>query len=136
MNKTYSHTAQFVKSQILNKAVYYILFIDTFEQQCVVINCMLRSPRLEDHMTTIGIDQSLYKKSSFEHKCLNSIKKIYQHAGKCDYQQNLYDIIYSAMVLTPEGVTDYSRNVPTTSTPVKKLSARKSLCLFTKILNI
>ena len=63
-------------------------------------------------------------------------KKIYQNPGKCDDQQNLKDFIDAAMVSTPEGVTDNSPNVLLTSTPVKKPSARKSLCLFTKILNV
>ena len=40
------------------------------------------------------------------------------------------------MVYTPEGVTDNITNVPMTSTPVKKPSVRKSLCLFTNILNV
>ena len=132
----YYHAAQCVKSRILNKDIDYILYIDTFYQQCVVIKCMLQSPLLEDNMKTIGIDLSLCKRSSFEHKCLNNIKKIYQHAGKCDYQQNLKYIINAAMLLTPEGVTDDSPNVPMTSTPVNKPSARKSLCLFTNILDV
>ena len=59
----------------MNKAIYSILYIDTFEQQCVVIKGMLQSPRLEDHMQTIGIDKSLCNRSSFEHKCLKNIKK-------------------------------------------------------------
>ena len=54
-------------------------------------------------MKTIGIEQSLFAKSSFEHKCMNNIKKIYEHAGKCDDQQNLKDIIDATMVSTPEG---------------------------------
>ena len=54
---------------------------------------MLQSPRLEDHMNTICIDQSLNNRPSVEHKLLNKIKMIYQHAGKCDDQQNLKDII-------------------------------------------
>ena len=41
----------------MDKAIYYILSIDTPEHQCVVIKGMLQSPRLEDHMKTIGIDQ-------------------------------------------------------------------------------
>ena len=61
---------------------------------------------------------------------------MYQHAGKCDYQQNLKDILDAAMVSTTEGVTYEIPNVPMTSTPVKKSSARKSLCLFTNILNV
>ena len=67
---------------------------------------------------------------------MNNIKKIYQHAGKCDDQQNIKDIIDTAIMSTPEGVTDDSPNVPMTSTPVKKISARKSLSLFTNILNV
>ena len=51
------HAAQCFKSRVLNKAIYSILSINTFEQQCVVIKCMLQSSRLEDHMKTIGIDQ-------------------------------------------------------------------------------
>ena len=45
-------------------------------------------------------------------------KKIYQHAGKCDDQQNLKDIVDTATVSTPERVTDNSLNVPITSTPI------------------
>ena len=75
-------------------------------------------------MKTIGIDQSLCTRSSFERKCMINIKQIYQHAVKCDDQQNLKDILDDAMVSTPEGVTDNSPNLPMTSTPVNKVSAR------------
>ena len=61
---------------------------------------MLQSPCLEYHMKTIGTDQSLCTRSSFEHKYLNNIKKIYQHAGKCDDQQNLKVILDADMVST------------------------------------
>ena len=67
---------------------------------------------------------------------MNNIKKIYQHAGKCDDQQNLNDIIDADILSTPEGVTDNSPNMHLTSSPVKKPSARKSLCLFTNILDV
>ena len=67
-----------------HKAIDYILSIDIFEQQCVVIKFMLQSSRLGYHMKTIGIEQSLCTRSYFEHKCMKNIKKIYQHAGKCD----------------------------------------------------
>ena len=60
---------------------------------------------------------------------------MYQHAGKCENQQNLKDILDSDMVLTTEEVADDITNVPMISTLVKKPSARKSLCLFTNILN-
>ena len=56
---------------------------------------------------------------------MNNIKNIYQHAGKCDDQQNLKDIIDDDMVSTSEGGTDNSSNVPMTSTTVKKPSSRK-----------
>ena len=48
---------------------------------------------------------------------MNNIKKIYLHAGKCDDQQNLKDIIDAAILSTPEGVTDNSPNVHLTSPP-------------------
>ena len=67
---------------------------------------------------------------------MNNIKNIYQHAGKCEDQQNLKDIIDAAMVSTPEGFTYNSPNMPMTSTPVKKPSASKSLCLFINIFDI
>ena len=70
-------------------------------------------------MKTVGIDQSSFARSSFEHRCMNNIKKIYQHAGKCDDQQNLKDIIDSAILSTLEGVTDNSPNIHMTSKPVK-----------------
>ena len=40
------------------------------------------------------------------------------------------------MVSTPEGFTNESPISPMTSTPVKKPRARKSLCLFTNILDV
>ena len=46
---------------------------------------------------------------------MNNIKKIYQHAGKCDDQQNLNDIIDADILSTTEGVTDHSPNVHFTS---------------------
>ena len=97
---------------------------------------MLQSSRLEDHMKTIGIDQTSFTRSSFEHRCVNNIKNIYQHVGKCDDKQKLKGIIDAAILSTPKGFTDNIPNVPMTSTPVKKPSARKSLCIFTKILDV
>ena len=85
----------------MHNSIDYILSIETFEQKYVLVKGMLQSPCLEDHMNTIGIDQSLCKGYPFEHKWLNNIKNIYQHSGKCDEQQNLNDILDSSMVLTP-----------------------------------
>ena len=62
-------------------------------------------------MNTIGIDQSSFARSSFENRCMKNIKKINQHAGKCDDQQNLKEIIDAAILSNPEGVTDNSPNV-------------------------
>ena len=42
---------------------------------------------------------------------MNITKKIYQHAGKCDDQQNLKDILEAAILSTPEGFIDISPNV-------------------------
>ena len=67
--------------------------------------------------------------------CLN-IKNVYKQAGKCDNQQKIKDILEAAMVSTPEGFTDNSLISPMTSTPVKKPSAKKSLCLFTNMLEV
>ena len=136
VNSKSPHAAQCVKSRLLNQAIDSILSIDTFEQQCVVIKCMLQSSCLEDYMKTIGIDRSSFTRSSFEHRCMNNIKNIYQHAVKCDDQQNLKDIIDAAILSTPDGFADNSHNVHITTTPVKKPSARKSLCLFTNILDV
>ena len=97
---------------------------------------MLQSSLLEDHMNTIDIDKSSFNVSYFEHKCMNNIKKIYQHAGKCDYQQNLNDILEAALISNPEGVIYNSPNVHMPSSPVKKPSASKSQCLFTNILDV
>ena len=63
---------------------------------------MLQSPRLRVHMNTICIDQSSSNNALFEHKCLNNLKKIYQHAGKWDDQQTFKDILEADMVSTLE----------------------------------
>ena len=72
---------------MMNKAINSILYIDKFEQQCFVINGMLKTPRLKDHMKTIGTEKSLINRPSVEHKISNNIKSIYQHDGKCDDQK-------------------------------------------------
>ena len=110
--------------------------VDKIYQQCFVIKSLLQSPRLEYHMNTIGIDQSSFTRSSFEHRCMNSIKNIYQHAGKCDYQKNLKDISDADIVSTPDQGTDVSPSLSIYQTTPKKPSARKSLCIFTNILDV
>ena len=51
-------------------------------------------------------------------------------------KKNLKYILDASMVSTPEGVKYDSTSVPMTSTPFKKPSARKSLCLSTNIFDI
>ena len=103
-----------IKSIIMTKVVYYLLSIDTFEQQCAVPKGMLQSPRLKDHAQTIGIDQSLSNHTIYEHKCLENIKKLYKQAGKCNYQKQIKDILEAAMVSTPEVFTNNSPISPMT----------------------
>ena len=61
---------------------------------------MLESSCIVYHMKTIGIYQSLCTSSYFEQKIMNNIKKIYQHALKCDDQNDLMDILDSDMMST------------------------------------
>ena len=69
--------ARCIKSRIMTKVIDYVLSIDTFEQQCVVLKGMLQSPRLKYHVQTIGIDPSLSNNTIYEHKFLENIKKLY-----------------------------------------------------------
>ena len=80
---------------------------------------MLKFLHLEDHTKNIGIDQPSRNRRSFENKCLNNIKYIYQHAGKCDDQQKFKDILDADMVSTPEEVTYVSPSLHITQTTVK-----------------
>ena len=61
---------------------------------------------------------------------------LYKQAGKCDEHQQFKDILEAAMVSTPEGLTDNNPISSMTQTPVEKPSARKSLCLYTRILDV
>ena len=74
INDKSSRAAKCVKSRIMNKVINYILSIDEFEEQCVVLKYMLQSPRLKYHMMNIGIDQSVSNRASFEQNFLNNIK--------------------------------------------------------------
>ena len=84
-----SQAARCIKSRIMTKVIDYVLSIDTFEQQCVVLKVMLQSPRLKDRVQIIGIDQSLSNNALYEHKFLENINKLYKRAGKYDNQQQL-----------------------------------------------
>ena len=59
-----------IKSTIMTKVIDYVLSIDTFEQQCVLIKDMLQSPVLKYHALIIGIDQYLSNNTQYEQKCL------------------------------------------------------------------
>ena len=78
-----------IKSSIITKLIDYVLSIDTFGQQCVVLKGMFQSPLLKDNVQTIGIEQSLINNAIYEHKCLENIKKLYKQAGKCDDHRQL-----------------------------------------------
>ena len=131
-----AQTEKCIKSRIITKVIDSVLSIDTFEQQCVVLKGMLQSQCLKYYMKTIVIYQSLRNNALSEQKCIQNIKKLYKHAGKCDYQQQLKYIIEAAMVSTPEGFNDNSPRSPMTPTLVKKPSSRKSLRIFTNILDV
>ena len=121
-----AQAAKCIRSRIMNKVIEYVLSIDTFEQQCVVLKGILQSPCLKDHVKTIVIDQSLRNSALFGHRCLQIIKKLCKHAGKCDYQQQFKNIIEVAMFSTHEGFTNKIPISPMTPTPVKKPSDKKT----------
>ena len=54
----------------------------------------------------------------------------------CDNQKRYKDILEADMVSTTEGFTNNITIYLRTSTPVKKPSAQKSLCMFTKVLEV
>ena len=128
--------ARCIKSRVMTKVIDYVLSIDTFEQKCVILRVMLQSPRLKDHVQTIGNQPSLSNNSIYEHKCLKNTKILYKQAGKCDNQQQFKDILEATMVSNPELLIYNSPISSMKPTPVKKPSARKSLCMFTNILDV
>ena len=62
--------ARCIKLKIMTNVIDFVLVIDTFEQQCVVLKVMLQSPRLKYHVQTIGIDPSVNNNDIYEHKFL------------------------------------------------------------------
>ena len=97
---------------------------------------ILQSPRLKYQIQTIGIHPSLSNNTIYEHKCIENIKKLNKQAGSCDENQQFKDILEAALVSNPEGFTNNSHISTMTSSPFKKPSARKSLCMFTKVLYV
>ena len=109
----------------MTKVIDYVPSIDTFEQKCVVLKNMLKSPQLKYYVQTIGIDQSLSNNAIYEHKFLENIKKLYKQSDKCDDHQQFKYILGVAMVSIPEKFTDDSPISLMISTPVKKPRAWK-----------
>ena len=81
-----SQAARCIKSRMMNKFIYSVLYVDTFEQQCVVLKCMLQSQHIKDCLHTIGIDKSLNNDALYEQKFLENLKN-YKQAGKCNDQK-------------------------------------------------
>ena len=71
---TSNQAARCIKSSMMTKVIDYVLSIDKFEQQCVVLKVMLQSLLFKDPVQTIGIDPSLSNKTIYEHTCLENIK--------------------------------------------------------------
>ena len=65
-----------IKSRIMTNVVDSVIYIDTFEQQCVLLKGILQSPQLKYHIQTIGIHPSLSNNAIYEHKCLENNKNI------------------------------------------------------------
>ena len=76
-----------INSRKTTKVIDFFLSIDTFEQKYAALKVILQSPRMKDHVQTIGIEPSLRKNDIYEHKCLENIKNLYKQAGKCDDQK-------------------------------------------------
>ena len=78
---------------MLIKVIDTILYIDSFDQKCVIIKKLLQSELLKQHMVNIGAYQSLNTSDLYEHICLENIKVLYKSAEKCDHQQQYKAII-------------------------------------------
>ena len=65
-----AQAAKCIKSKIMTKVVDSVPQVDTFEQKCVVLKGILKSPHLKYNVYTIGLDQSLSNNYIYVHKCL------------------------------------------------------------------
>ena len=72
----------------------------------------------------------------YKHRCLENIKKLYTSAGKCDGQQQYKYIIEASLVSNPGIFTNNIPMSPGPSVTVRYPSARKSLRLFTEVLDV
>ena len=75
---------------------------------------------------------STKKYDIYEHKCLENIEDYTNKLVSVTTSKKIKYIIEAAMVSTPEGFAKNSPISPMISTPIKKPSAQKSLCMFTK----
>ena len=96
---------------------------------------LLQSDRPKQHMDTIVIDQFLSNCAMYEHRCVENIKKIYTSAVKCNYQLQFKAILEASIVSACERLIDNSPMSPGPPMIVKKFSVRKSLRIFTEILD-
>ena len=51
-----SQAAKCAKSRIMTEVIYFVFYINIFEKH-FILKGVFQSPRLKDHMKTIGIDQ-------------------------------------------------------------------------------
>ena len=72
----------------------------------------------------------------YEHRCLENINKLYKYSVKCDDQLQFKEILESSMVSTTEIFTDNNPMSPGPPMIVKKCSERKSIRLFTEVLDV
>ena len=72
----------------------------------------------------------------YKHRCLENINKLYTSTGKYDDQLQFKSILEASMFSTPERFTDNSPMSPRPPMIVKKCIARKSLRLFTEVLDV
>ena len=87
-------------------------------------------------MFTTVIDSSLSNSAMYEHIWPKNIKKLYKYAGKWAYQQKYKDNIEVVIVSTPERFTENIPMQPGLSVTVKNNSERKSLRIFTEVLDV
>ena len=87
-------------------------------------------------MVTIGIDQPLRNCAMYKHIWQENINKLYTSAGKYNDQLQFKAVIEVSMVSTPDIFVDNSPMSPGPPMIVKKCSARKSLRLFTEVLDV
>ena len=114
----------------LTKFVGFIIDIESFEQNIFIIKGLLQSYRLKQNLVTIGI----YLLISNKVKC--KYQESMQIYWKCGDEQQYKSVIEASMVSTPEKFTNNSTMSPRPSVTVRNPSARKSLRIFTEVLDV